>query len=585
MSLTILDAMEDRELFGAHFKRGAFGADSWANWKLCLKTFFALPMSAEERVLAEKFTGRADLPPAQPFTEGVFLVGRRGGKDRTASAIGVHQACFRDWSTVLSPGEVGTCLLLASDREQAQILYRYSLALLEGSPLLARMIVSKTKERIELDNHTAIEIGTSDNAAVRGRTLIACLCDEAAFWGGADAEILAAVRPGLATTGGPLICITTPYARKGAMYETFKTHFGKEGSPVLVWKASSREMNPSLSVFTVALARARDPIAARSEFDAAFREDIESFLSPELVEAVTIPGRKELPPQPGVTYSAFCDPSGGRSDSFVLGIAHADKQTGKGVLDVLIERQPPFSPESVVQEFAAVLKKYHLTSLTGDAYSGEWVVEAFSKCGVTYKTAEQTRSELFLELLPSITGCQVELLDLPRLAAQLVALERRTGRSGRDAIDHPPGQHDDVANAAAGALVAVLAKVEIRLGLLAVMKKIASGLFNPEQKPAPALQPKPEAAIAPATQGPNSTPPAIWSVQAPPCDRCKSSAVIQLGACWHCNQCGADRWISGPPEILLPNRRNQALFAAGRATQFNSASFQEALARTILGPK
>jgi hypothetical protein len=49
---------------------------------------------------------------------------------------------------------------------------------------------------------------------------------------------------------------------------------------------------------------------------------------------------------------------------------------------------------------------------------------------------------------------RAELLDLPRLVAQLVGLERRTARGGRDSIDHAPGAHDDVANAAAGALVA-----------------------------------------------------------------------------------------------------------------------------------
>jgi len=43
--------------------------------------------------------------------------------------------------------------------------------------------------------------------------------------------------------------------------------------------------------------------------------------------------------------------------------------------------------------------------------------------------------------------------DIPadaRLAAQLCALERRTSRGGRDSIDHAPGAHDDLANAAAG---------------------------------------------------------------------------------------------------------------------------------------
>jgi hypothetical protein len=39
-----------------------------------------------------------------------------------------------------------------------------------------------------------------------------------------------------------------------------------------------------------------------------------------------------------------------------------------------------------------------------------------------------------------------------RLVQQLVGLERRVSRgSGKDIIDHPPGQHDDIANAVAGA--------------------------------------------------------------------------------------------------------------------------------------
>jgi hypothetical protein len=44
-------------------------------------------------------------------------------------------------------------------------------------------------------------------------------------------------------------------------------------------------------------------------------------------------------------------------------------------------------------------------------------------------------------------------LDHARLTSQLCALERRTARGGRDSIDHAPGAHDDVINAAAGATV------------------------------------------------------------------------------------------------------------------------------------
>ena len=47
---------------------------------------------------------------------------------------------------------------------------------------------------------------------------------------------------------------------------------------------------------------------------------------------------------------------------------------------------------------------------------------------------------------------RAELLEHPRLIAQLCALERRTARGGRESIDHPPNGHDDIANAVAGVL-------------------------------------------------------------------------------------------------------------------------------------
>ena len=56
-------------------------------------------------------------------------------------------------------------------------------------------------------------------------------------------------------------------------------------------------------------------------------------------------------------------------------------------------------------------------------------------------------------MLPALRSRQIELLDLPRLRNQLQSLERQTSRTGKNSVNHPPGGHDDVINAAAGALV------------------------------------------------------------------------------------------------------------------------------------
>ena len=125
-------------------------------------------------------------------------------------------------------------------------------------------------------------------------------------------------------------------------------------------------------------------------------------------------------------------------------------------LDHQVERRPPFSPESVVEEFAALLESYGCFSVAGDRYAGEWPRERFAVHGVQYEASAKPKSDIYKEFLPLLNSGKVELLDDPRLAAQLLGLERRTSRGGRDAIDHAPGRHDDVVNAAAGALVGTL---------------------------------------------------------------------------------------------------------------------------------
>jgi hypothetical protein len=106
-----------------------------------------------------------------------------------------------------------------------------------------------------------------------------------------------------------------------------------------------------------------------------------------------------------------------------------------------------------VKEFADTLKSFGVSRIHGDRYAGEWPREAFRKCGVEYRVADKTKSDLHLALLPLLKSGRVELLDHKRLVAQLCGLERRTSLAGRDSIDHVPGGHDDVANAVAGATV------------------------------------------------------------------------------------------------------------------------------------
>jgi hypothetical protein len=149
-----------------------------------------------------------------------------------------------------------------------------------------------------------------------------------------------------------------------------------------------------------------------------------------------------------VRYYAFVDPSGGSADSMSLAIGHRENDIV--VVDALREIKPPFSPESVVGEFSALLKSYRVSKISGDRYAGDWPRERFREHGITYEPAQKSKSDLYRDLLPVINSRKLDLLDDARLLTQLVGLERRTARGGRDSIDHAPGAHDDLANAVAG---------------------------------------------------------------------------------------------------------------------------------------
>jgi hypothetical protein len=249
--------------------------------------------------------------------------------------------------------------------------------------------------------------------------------------------------------------LSSPYAAKGELYKAHTRYTGTDDPTGLAWNADTLSMNPMVDQTVIAQAFADDPIAAASEYgqggSVSFRRDVETLFDPEAVRAVTVRDRRELPPAESLRYVAFVDPSGGSSDAFTLAIAHREGE--RAVLDVVRETRPPFSPESVVAEYSALLQKYRIYHVSGDRYAGEWPRERFALHGIRYVPSELTKSDLYRELLPAVNACRVELLDHPRLAAQLVGLERHVARSGKDTIDHAPGGHDDLANAAAGALV------------------------------------------------------------------------------------------------------------------------------------
>jgi hypothetical protein len=249
---------------------------------------------------------------------------------------------------------------------------------------------------------------------------------------------------------------------EGALYDAFTKHHGQDASPAMVWRSPTLEMNPSFRKDLVDAAYEVDPLDAAAEYGSEFRTGLSAFLEEDWIAAAVDNGCFERPPASRFGYSGFVDPSGGRRDSFALGIAH--RQGDIALLDVAREWRAPLDPAVVTEECAAVLKSYGLTRVEGDSYSGEWCASAFKSHGVTYTASEKSRSDIYLETGALLAQGRVRLIDSRRLLGQLRQLERRTTPSGKDNVNHPPGGMDDVANAAAGALRLALGKQRMPTG-------------------------------------------------------------------------------------------------------------------------
>lgn len=453
--MTIIDALQDIRLFGGlpAFK----DLSSWSAWIVFLKAVYGLPMTSGEAAIFRHHTGRSFYdPPPGGWREIVLIVGRQAGKSLIASVV-------TDFEAITAPksndGTDRYCLLAAQDARAAlRTLFSYAKAPFEMLPILQAEIEATTTETIRLKSGVVIAAYPCRPAAVRGIRARVVVCDELAFFQSTemiptDKEMLRALRPCLATTGGKLIVLSSPYGQTGALWELHRQHFGKDGAPVLVWQASAVEMNPLLPQDYLQRMEADDPEAYRAEVLGEFRSGIATFLDAEALAACVDTGVREREPRPGVQYRAFADPSGGRRDRFTVGIAHAEN--GQAVLDVARWWNAPFNPSAVIAEAAALIKTYRLNTITGDRFGAEFVTEGFRKHGVTYLPSEKDRSAIYLELLPMVNSGSVRLLDVPELSRELRGLERRRGTSGRDRVDHRPGSHDDVSNSCAGALALV----------------------------------------------------------------------------------------------------------------------------------
>ena len=452
--------------------------DSWRTWRIVLKAAYGKPLDDDELATFREVAQRD--PPKHRVKELWLIVGRRGGKDSMASLIAAQAACYADEGLALRPGEQALVACFATDREQAKIVHGYTSAYFKMLPSLRRRVIPSAGV-IRLTNNVEIRIVTNSFRAPRGYAIAMAIFDEVAFWrdensATPDEETYAAVLGG-ASDNTMIVGISTPYKQSGLLYKKWKNHWGPKGDDdILVIKAPTTTFRPTFDRTIIARAMEEDPERARAEYLAEWRRDLADYVQREVIEAAVMNGVREIAPTHGVVYEAFVDPSGGQVDSFTLAIAHREGE--RGVLDCVREARPPFRPKDVVAEFAPLLRYFKCFTVRGDRYAGAWPANEFDEYGIQYEVSELSKGDIYREFLPYLNSGRTSLLDHPRMVNQFCGLDRRTVRGGRDSIDHRPNDHDDVANAVAGALVMVLGEPTVPIitaAHLAAARRLGQG--------------------------------------------------------------------------------------------------------------
>ena len=431
-----------------------FNAPSWHGWNAIEDAIFAQPC---DRALVLKHTKRATLP-SEPVSEFWAIAGRGAGKSRFCGRLACYVACARRYRRVA--GESIYIGVFGPDKAQARVTFRYVVGLLRSVPALAALIVSERADSIELSTGVIVEVIAASVAAPRGRAYALVIVEEAAFLPAeehsvdADRELLRAVRPALARVPGSLLAvISSPYAMRGELYRVWQTRFGKDDPHVLVVQAETRALNPAFSEREIARAYEDDPTSAAAEYGATFRDDVAEFFGLAKLAACVAHGISERRPDPEKRYVGHFDgATGSGDDDAALSIA-AIEEDGTATQVALRRWEPPFSPQSVVREAAGLLHRYRVEVLQGDRYAPGIFADLFRSQSLDYAICERDTSANFIELLALVNSESVQLLDEPVLLAQLRGLERRTRAGGHDRVGHRSRAHDDVAAAAAGALV------------------------------------------------------------------------------------------------------------------------------------
>jgi hypothetical protein len=373
-------------------------------------------LSGEERELAIQMFGGIEHVTKDARKYIVLRLGRGSGKTTLCSAFAVYTAVTAEIKA--GPGDVPYVIVVAPDKPTAQLSIRMAREMVRSQPALERLVVSDTTELIQLRRPDGRSVrieafaATRGGSAMRGRTILAFLMDEAEFFtsndsqgGGGrdyavnDRDIFRALKPRLVPAGKGML-ISTPWPVETLMGEMFDENYGKCLTAVAI-KAPTilvRGDDPDVRQM-VEDELAKDPENARRELfcEVDGLTGGEFFDRGALVASITDADHWPIPHNPFLPVAVGCD-LGFTRDSSAIAVVQFD---GKKYITVYLEEMKPkpgkpLKPGTVVRRFAEVCRLYKANGVIADAHYRATLHEHLEDSGLSIWDAPNNPSEAFV---------------------------------------------------------------------------------------------------------------------------------------------------------------------------------------------
>jgi len=203
----------------------------------------------------------------------ILLASRQSGKSTVTALLAAHQAVY---------GPDTLTLLLSPSLRQSQELYRKVRVVLAALGRTAPPAAEESALRLELDNGARVVCLPGKEATIRGFSAPALVVEDEASR--VDDALYQAIRPMLATSGGRLVLLSTPWGQRGHFH-----HEWAKGGDAWARFAVTAEQVPRISAAFLARERAAMPsFVYRQEYGCEFVQPDDAYFQADDIDAAFV---------------------------------------------------------------------------------------------------------------------------------------------------------------------------------------------------------------------------------------------------------------------------------------------------------